>query len=146
MTLERVPYHPEAIALRVSPASTLAPVLAAARDATREALGPDAGEGDGEAWMPHLTLCYATGEQPAAPVIAELGRALPARKVTVGEMSLVVHDGAEKRRTCQRRRGKSCSLVCRRRPLAGPAVVPLPSRSRPGVGGCPVSRLWHLSD
>ena len=41
VTLQRVFYHPEAIALSVSPASALAPVLAAARAATREVLGAD---------------------------------------------------------------------------------------------------------
>ena len=94
VTLGRVLYHPEAIALRVSPAPALAPVLAAARAATREALGIDA-EGWAEEWAPHLTLCYSTAEQPAAPVIAELGRSLPACEVTIGEMSLVVQDGPE---------------------------------------------------
>jgi hypothetical protein len=43
VTLQRVVYHPEAIALSVSPGSALAPVFAAARTATREVLGADAG-------------------------------------------------------------------------------------------------------
>jgi 2'-5' RNA ligase len=93
VTLQHVFYHPEAIALRVSPGTALAPVLAAARTATREVLGADAGDGDD--WVPHMTLCYSTTEQPAAPVIASLGKTLPACEVTVGEMSLVVQDGAE---------------------------------------------------
>jgi hypothetical protein len=92
--VERVLYHPEAIAIKVSPASALAPVLSAARDATREVLGASAAE-DGKEWAPHLTLRYSAGEQPAAPVIAELGTALPAREVTIGDMSLVVQDGPE---------------------------------------------------
>jgi len=94
-TLQRVFYHPEAIGLIVSPASVLAPVLAAARTATREVLGADAVDGEDEAWAPHLTLCYSTADQPAAPVIAELGKALPACEVTIGAMSLVVQDGPE---------------------------------------------------
>jgi len=95
VTLQRVFYHPEAIALGVSPGSALAPVLAAARAATREVLGADAGDGEEEEWMPHLTLCYFEASQPAAPVIAELGRTLPACEVTIGEVSLVVQHGAE---------------------------------------------------
>lgn len=95
VTFQRILYHPEAIVLRASPASALAPVLAAARTATREILGPDAGDGDG--WSPHMTLCYSTTEQPAAPVIAELGKTVPAFEVTVGELSLVVQDGPEDR-------------------------------------------------
>jgi len=91
--LEQVLYHPEAIALGVSPAGVLAPVLAAARAARPEALGADGRE---ENWAPHLTLCYSTGEQPAAPVIAELGRALPACEVTIDTMSLVVQEGPER--------------------------------------------------
>jgi hypothetical protein len=93
VTLQRVFYHPEAIALAVEPASALAPVFDAARTATREVLGGDpAGYGG---WAPHLTLCYSTADQPAAPVIAELGKALPACEVTVDTLSLVVQDGPE---------------------------------------------------
>lgn len=95
ITLQRVLYHPEAIVLSVSPGSALAPVLAAARTATHEILGPDAGDLEGNEFVPHLTLCYSTAEQPAAPVIAELGKTLPPCEVTVGELSLVVQDGPE---------------------------------------------------
>ena len=95
VTLQRVFYHPEAIALSVSPRSALAPVLAAARTATHEVLGANAGDGEEGEWMPHLTLCYSTAEQPAAPVIAELGKTIPACEVTISEMSLVVQEGAE---------------------------------------------------
>lgn len=87
--LERVLYHPEAIAVGVSPAAVLAPVLAAARAATPGA------DDSGEDWAPHLTLCYSTGKQPAAPVIAELGRSLPACEVTIDTVSLVIQDGPE---------------------------------------------------
>jgi 2'-5' RNA ligase len=93
VTLERVFYHPEAIALGVSPKDALAPVLAAAQAATREATGSAP---LGENWVPHLTLCYSTGEQPTAPVIAELGKVLPAREVTIDTLSLVVQDGPER--------------------------------------------------
>ena len=95
VTLERVFYHPEAIALSVSPRSALSPILSAARTATREVLGTDDRDGEQDGWAPHLTLCYSTTEQPAAPVITQLGKTLPAYEVTVKEMSLVVQDGPE---------------------------------------------------
>ena len=95
VTLQRVFYHPEAIALSVSPRAALAPVLVAARTATREVLGTNANDGDQGEWMPHLTLCYSTGEQPAAPVIAELGKAIPAFEATISEISLVAQEGPE---------------------------------------------------
>jgi 2'-5' RNA ligase len=91
VTLQRVFYHPEAITLSVAPGSALAPVLAAAR----QVLGPDAGDVEGDEFPPHMTLCYSTAEQPAAPVIAELGKTLPPCEVTIGELSLVVQDGPE---------------------------------------------------
>jgi hypothetical protein len=83
VTLQRVYYHPEAIALVMSPASALAPVLAAAR-----------ADGERDEWTPP-TLCYGTVQQPAAPVIAEFGKTLSACEVTIREMSLVVQDGPE---------------------------------------------------
>jgi hypothetical protein len=92
---QRVLYHPEAIVLDASPCSALAPVYAAARTATREVLGDDAGAVEGGEFAPHLTLCYSTGRQPAAPVIAELGKTLPPCEVTIRELSLVVQDGPE---------------------------------------------------
>jgi 2'-5' RNA ligase len=95
VTLRRIIYHPEAIVLSVSPASVLAPVLTAARTATRDILGVNAGDGEEDEWAPHLTLCYSTVQQPTAPVIAELGKTLPASEVTISEMSLVIQDGPE---------------------------------------------------
>jgi hypothetical protein len=58
VTLGRVLYHPEAIALVVSPAGALSPVLAAAQAATREAIGTSGSTEDAaSAWKPHLTVC-----------------------------------------------------------------------------------------
>jgi 2'-5' RNA ligase len=93
VTLGRIFYHPEAITLSVSPGPALAPVLAAARSAACKVRGADT-DADDE-WAPHLTLCYSGADQPAAPVIAKLGKTLPAFEVTISEMSLVVQDGAE---------------------------------------------------
>ena len=94
--LGRVLYHPEGIAIGISPADALSPVLAAARAATREVTGTSGSiEDPGTAWMPHLTICYSTGEQPAAPVIAELGKAIPGCEITIDQLSLVVQNGPE---------------------------------------------------
>jgi hypothetical protein len=93
VTLGRVLYAPEGIALSVSPAAAVAPVLAAAQAATREVTGM--GGSGSDAWTPHMTLCYSTAEQAAAPVIAELGKAIAPCKVTIDQMSLVIQDGPE---------------------------------------------------
>jgi hypothetical protein len=52
-TLGRVLYHPEGIALGLSPTDALSPVLAAAQAATREVTGTNGSTEDlGVAWMP----------------------------------------------------------------------------------------------
>jgi 2'-5' RNA ligase len=96
-TLGRIFYHPEAIALGIDARGTLAPLLTAARAAAREMPGADADRGaDSDVgWSPHLTLCYSTADQPAAPVIAALGRDFPPAQLSIAEMSLVVQRGAE---------------------------------------------------
>ena len=93
--LGRVLYHPEGIALGVSSADALRPVLDAARTATRDVTGADGSAEDSAGWLPHMTIAYSTGEQPAAPVIAELGRTLPGCEVTIDQLSLVVQNGPE---------------------------------------------------
>jgi 2'-5' RNA ligase len=96
VTLGRVLYSPEGIALGISPASALSPVLAAAQAATCEVTGTRGSTNDvASEWAPHLTVCYSTGEQPAAPVMAELGRAIPGCEVTIDRLSLVVQNGPE---------------------------------------------------
>jgi hypothetical protein len=51
----------------VSPGSALASVFAAALTATCDVLGTGAGDVEGDEWVPHMTLCYSTTEQPAGP-------------------------------------------------------------------------------
>jgi hypothetical protein len=94
--LGRVLYSPEGIALGISPASALSPVLAAAQAATREVTGASGGAEDlGSGWTPHVTVCYSTGEQPAVPVITDIGTAIPACEFTIDRLSLVVQNGPE---------------------------------------------------
>ena len=94
VTLKRVVYHPEGIALAVSPQDALNPVFEAAQAAISEITG-SAAQSPGPAWMPHMTLCYSTSQQPAAPVIAALGRELPGCEVTIDKLSLVIQRGPE---------------------------------------------------
>jgi 2'-5' RNA ligase len=90
----RVVYHPEGILLSMSPASALAPIFEAAQCATLEVTGnPGVISTPGPSWVPHVTLCYSTSEQPAAPIVAALGKALPAREVTIDLLNLVVQHG-----------------------------------------------------
>jgi 2'-5' RNA ligase len=48
-----------------------------------------------ESWVPHVTLAYSTSAQPAAPIIATLGRKLPAHGISVDRVDLIVQEGAE---------------------------------------------------
>jgi hypothetical protein len=118
--------------------SGASPVLAAARIAMHEVLGAGAENGEQDERVPHLALCYSTAEQPAVPVIVELGKTLPACEVTIGEISLVVQDGAEDQwnwRIAAPWKGGGASPWCgsptaarrgarRREPVHGRAQVP----------------------
>ena len=78
----------------MSPASALVPVFEAAQAAALEVTGnPGVTSTPGESWFPHVTLCYSTSQQPAAPIIAALGKSLPPRKVTIDKLSLVIQHG-----------------------------------------------------
>ena len=95
VTLGRVIYHPEGIVLPMTPASALAPIFEAAQAATLEVTGTvGITSTPGPSWVPHMTLCYSTSQQPAAPIIAALGRTLPDREVTIDKLSLVVQHGS----------------------------------------------------
>jgi 2'-5' RNA ligase superfamily len=86
-------YHAEAITLAVTPASSLAPIRAAATAATAQ-VGITAIDGYG--WAPHVTLCYSTANQPAQPIIDALGQRLPEREICASSLSLVIQDGPER--------------------------------------------------
>lgn len=95
VTLGRILYHPQAIMLGVSPIPALAPFRNAAMEATRIASDREFTDGD-SGWMPHITICYSTADQPAAPIIAELGEYLPQCNVQISALSLVVQHGPER--------------------------------------------------
>jgi 2'-5' RNA ligase len=95
VTLGRVIYHPEGILLPMSPASALAPIFEAAQAVTLEVTGSTGVTSTPcPSWVPHVTLCYSTSQQPAAPIIAALGKSLPPREVIIDKLSLVVQHGA----------------------------------------------------
>jgi 2'-5' RNA ligase len=94
VSLARVLYHPEAIALAVRPADVLTPLLEAVQAATRDATRRDGSLAD-QPWTPHVTVAYSSAVQPAAPIIAALGRELPPCEVTIRSISLVNQDGPE---------------------------------------------------
>jgi 2'-5' RNA ligase len=87
VTLGRVLYHPQAVALALEPLGALDPVLDAVRAATRA--GGREGAIDTDPWIPHISVAYSHASGPAAPVIEALGRWLPKTEITVRSISLV---------------------------------------------------------
>ncbi len=87
VSLGRVLYHPEAVALAIEPLGALGPVLDAVRTATRTA-GCE-GHTDTDPWVPHISIAYSNCSGLAAPIIAALGRRLPEVQVIIRSVSLV---------------------------------------------------------
>jgi 2'-5' RNA ligase len=87
VTFGRVYYHPEAIVLLAEPPAALFPVLAAVTAASRAAGCP--GQPGTNPWRPHVSVAYSSTAGPAGPLIAALGRQLPATDITVSSVSLV---------------------------------------------------------
>ena len=87
VTLGRVLYHPQAVALALEPPGVLDPVLDAVRAATLAAGW--AGHTDTDPWIPHVSVAYSHASGPAAPIIEALGRWLPTAEITVRSVSLV---------------------------------------------------------
>jgi 2'-5' RNA ligase len=97
IAFDRVLFHPEAIALQVRPRTALIPILEAAIAATSGATrGHGTNPDSVKSWVPHVTLCYSTARQPAAPIISALGEDLPAVTVSVEALSLVIQRGPER--------------------------------------------------
>jgi 2'-5' RNA ligase len=96
-TLGPVLYRPEAIALEVGPAGALDAVRAAILDAARAAgLGDAVTAAAAQPWVPHVTVAYSTQDQPDEPIVAALGRELPAGQITIDSVSLVAQHGPER--------------------------------------------------
>jgi 2'-5' RNA ligase len=95
VTLGRVLHHPEAIMLGVTPREALKPIRNATLAATRLVTGRQA-LSDGGRWVPHITICYSTAHQSAAPIFAALGESLTPRDIQVNALSLVIQHGPER--------------------------------------------------
>lgn len=94
VTVGRILYHPEAIMLGVTPVRALQPIHDAAMQATKHATGGQ--EPDLSPWVPHITICYSTSDQPAQPLIDALGMQLPGRDIQISALHLVVQHGPER--------------------------------------------------
>jgi 2'-5' RNA ligase len=91
----RVLYHPETVSLGMQPGDALDSMSAVIRAATDSALGRP-GEAAGQPWVPHVTIAYSARDQPAAPIIAALGRELPECEITIDRVTLVAQHGPER--------------------------------------------------
>jgi 2'-5' RNA ligase len=87
VSLGRVGYHPQAVALVVEPLDALNPILDAVREATA-AIGVE-GHTDTNPWIPHVSVAYSHADGPAAPIIDALGHWLPKTQVAIKSISLV---------------------------------------------------------
>jgi len=79
--------------LAVTPVGDLTPIRAAALAATNAVVS--SANDEESAWTPHVTLCYSAAQQPAQPIIAALGKQLPARQIDIDAVNLVIQDGPE---------------------------------------------------
>lgn len=95
LRLERVLYHPEAIAIGIRPHGVLDDVQKSVQQATNSVVSSERILND-QAWNPHCTIAYSTAVQPAHPIIAALGHDLPVCNVTVDAIDLVCQRGPER--------------------------------------------------
>jgi 2'-5' RNA ligase len=95
ITLSEILYHPEAIALKLEPDGALDSIRTAVRHAIRSAKDRDEPT-EHRQWIPHVTLAYSTTVQQAGPIIAALGRNLPACEAGINSVSLIAQEGAER--------------------------------------------------
>jgi 2'-5' RNA ligase len=95
MTLSRILYHPEAIAVAVQPTDALKQIRNAVQAATHRVTGRE-GHSKSTQWTPHMTIAYSETEQPAEPLIAALGREVQSHEFTVDAVTLVEQRGAER--------------------------------------------------
>lgn len=97
VTLGKVLYHPEAIMLGVEHNEDLSPILDAAAAAAKSVVGREGHTTSGPGtWIPHMTLCYSTAQQPATPLIRTLGHQIGPCEVTVSTLTLVIQWGPER--------------------------------------------------
>jgi 2'-5' RNA ligase len=96
VTLSRILYHPEAIAVAVQPAEPLRQIRNAIQTATLKVTGCESRTEGPAQWTPHMTLAYSEIKQSAEPLVTALGRELPTREITINEVTLVDQQGPER--------------------------------------------------
>jgi 2'-5' RNA ligase len=96
VTLSRVLYHPEAIAIAVQPTDALRRIRNAVQTATIKVTGRESHTEASAQWIPHMTLAYSEVEQPAEPLITALGRELPLHEFVINKVTLVDQRGPER--------------------------------------------------
>lgn len=73
---ERAFYHSEAVVLGVEDDPGLDTIQAAVQEIVP-------GRPDEGSWAPHVTAAYSTARQPMAPIVAAVGRRIPATAIPV---------------------------------------------------------------
>ncbi|MEU9843121.1 2'-5' RNA ligase family protein [Actinomadura sp. NPDC048032] len=96
VTLSRILYHPEAIAVSVELTEPLRRLRNAVHTATRKVTGREGHTEGSMQWTPHMTLAYSEREQPAQPLVTALGRVLPTTEFTINQVTLVDQRGPER--------------------------------------------------
>lgn len=97
IVLERVLYHPEAILLAVEPVDALRDIRRRIDRATSNVTGAEVDDEASARWVPHMTVGYSTAGRPADPIISALGSSIPAQRLVVEAITLVVQWGPERR-------------------------------------------------
>lgn len=95
ISLSKILYHPEAIVLQAEPDGALDLAHKAIRHATYQ-IKKKGQVVENSPWHPHVTLAYSTAVQSTNPIIAALGRYLPACEADIKSVSLVTQKGAER--------------------------------------------------
>jgi 2'-5' RNA ligase len=96
VTVGGIGYHPEAVVLHVKPKRALAGVYHAVQAATHAVTGSRDPNGTAPPWLPHITVCYSTADQPMAPIIAALATQQRECRIQITTVSLVVQHGPER--------------------------------------------------
>lgn len=96
VTVGGIGYHPEAIVLGVKPKRALMSVHDAVQAATRAVTNGREPDNAPLRWLPHITVCYSTADQPMAPIIAALGTQQRECQIQVTMVSLVIQNGPER--------------------------------------------------
>ena len=96
VTVGGIGYHPEAIVLLVKPKRAFAGIYQAVQAATRAVRGSHDPHGTPPSWIPHITVCYSTADQPMAPIVTALATQQRECRIQITTVSLVIQHGPER--------------------------------------------------